>query len=162
MEKVNFKNQLLVHLSTVAVPKNSNRSWVNRNSARWVNIRSASTHVGRHGAEQSGAISFDKRIGGALVADCMLLYFVNDFLVYGARSELPCNLFGAYQIELGNIACAGNFFKQQSDVFVPGDLSGYHQHVGAVDDFIGDFLRPLLHGIEHDVLDRLVQCNGRE
>ena len=35
-----------------------------------------------------------------------------------------------------------------------------HEHVRAVDDFIGDFLRALLHGIEHDVLDRLVQYNG--
>lgn len=43
MENVNFKNQILVHLSTVAVPKNSNRSWVNIQSAHWVNIRSAST-----------------------------------------------------------------------------------------------------------------------
>ena len=37
MEKVNVKNQFLVHLSTVAVPKNGNRSWVN--------IRSAPTHT---------------------------------------------------------------------------------------------------------------------
>ena len=43
MEKVNFKSQFLVHLSTAAVPKNSNRSWVNIQSAHWVNIRSAST-----------------------------------------------------------------------------------------------------------------------
>jgi hypothetical protein len=34
MEKVNFKNQLLVHLSTVAVSKCSYRSWVNIQSAR--------------------------------------------------------------------------------------------------------------------------------
>jgi len=43
MEKVNFKNQLLVHLSTVAVSKSSYRSWVNIQSARWVNIQSART-----------------------------------------------------------------------------------------------------------------------
>ncbi|MDO8349771.1 MAG: hypothetical protein Q7S94_01295, partial [Gallionella sp.] len=42
-EKVNFKNQFLVHLSTVAVPKNSSLSWVNIQSAHWVTIRSAST-----------------------------------------------------------------------------------------------------------------------
>lgn len=34
MEKVNFKNQLLVHLSTVAGSKNSDLSWVNIQSAR--------------------------------------------------------------------------------------------------------------------------------
>src|SRR4030067_2458083 len=43
MEKVNFKNQLLVHLSTVAVSKCSYRSWVNIQSAGWVNIQSART-----------------------------------------------------------------------------------------------------------------------
>ena len=43
MEKVNFKNQLLVHLSTVAGSKYSDRSWVNIQSAQWVNIQSART-----------------------------------------------------------------------------------------------------------------------
>ncbi|MDO8349768.1 MAG: hypothetical protein Q7S94_01270, partial [Gallionella sp.] len=46
-EKVNFKNQFLVHLSTVAVPKNSSLSWVNIQSAHWVTIRSASTPNGK-------------------------------------------------------------------------------------------------------------------
>ena len=42
-EKVNFKNQFLVHLSTVVVLKYSDRSWVTIQSARWVTIQSAST-----------------------------------------------------------------------------------------------------------------------
>ena len=46
MEKVNFKNQLLVHLSTAAVSKCSYRSWVNIQSAGWVNIQSARTYLG--------------------------------------------------------------------------------------------------------------------
>ena len=51
MEKVNFKNQLLVHLSTVAGSKYSDRSWVNIQSAQWVNIQSARTPRGCSGDE---------------------------------------------------------------------------------------------------------------
>ena len=43
MEKVNFKSQLLVYLSTVAGSKYGDRSWVNIQSALWVNIQSART-----------------------------------------------------------------------------------------------------------------------
>ena len=43
-EKTRFKNSDLIHLSTAADSKRSDRSWVNIQSAEWVNIQPAPTN----------------------------------------------------------------------------------------------------------------------
>ena len=96
MGKVNFKNQFLVHLSTVAVPKYGNRSWVNIQSAHWVSIRSVSTNSPSDHAALLGYLSGAAKYSGVDIlqnADTESLYLWMD--VYCSNNPLQKIYIGA-------------------------------------------------------------------
>jgi hypothetical protein len=73
---------------------------------------------------------------------------------------LPDDLLGTYKSQPDDISRTGNLLDQQLSILGHADFPGFHQHVCAINYFVGNSFRTLLHGIKNDSFDGMGKNYG--